>query len=265
MSPGSVKVGELSKDEFAAFFQELSQGLAKTSELEGIKNQLSDLANDRDTAKADISELKDELARTNKWIDDLCNRSRRNNVVVRGLSYEPFKDQMPCTEFLRRFFKEALDVEVLINRAHPTGDPRSKLLIAHLPLDKDVEAVFRNAPALRNTNYFVYRDFTKRVRKIRGKLFFVRKNIIKNDPRLKASVVYDHMYVGEHKFEWDENNGLRSGKEKGTVVLKRLLPKVDWDVIEEQLKNEPPQQRQQVTPQQRQEVTPQQNQGESSA
>lgn len=256
MSTGSVKVGELSKEELmkdiAKLFEVMSQGLAKSSELEGIKTQLSELSSDRDTAKADINELKGELERTNKWIDDLCNRSRRNNVVVRGLSYDAAKDQMPCPEYMRHFFKEALNVDVLVNRAHPMGDPRSKLLIAHLPLDKDVDAVFRKAPALKGTNYFVYRDFSKRVRNIRGKLFYIRKNISQSDPRLRASVVYDHMYVGTQKFEWDEKNGLRSGKEKGTEVLKRLLPKVDWEAIEEQLKNERP--ARQEPPQQRQEV-----------
>jgi len=158
-------------------------------------------------------------------LDDLEGRSRRNNVIFDGLKYSNGDDYR---KVVKEFCVNALKCpeNMWVNRAHPIGQDGQ--LIAHFPVDEDVQWIMRNTKKLKGTGYYINRDFTREVRKKRGRLHKVRKELERLGGKRKMPLVHDHLIVENCKFFWSEGK-LMAGKEDGCVKLKEML---DLDIAD---------------------------------
>lgn len=245
MENAKRKVGDMDLDEliiilnssFAKTFENLLEkkleNVAKSEDLENFKGQMENIEKENKRLRQELEAVNRKLEDSESRWDDLANRSMRNNLIFQGLVVRDSKTE---AETVQEFVREVLGEEVSVNRAHFLG--RSKQIIAHIPQDKHIQAIFSKTSLLRGTEFFIFRDFTKRVRNIRSKLMKIRWNLRNSECRLRVSVVYDHLYVGDKKLHWT-GTSLRCGEEDGWSVLRTCCPAVNWNLVREDLeKNE---------------------------
>lgn len=147
------------------------------------------------SAQADfVSKFK--LAELEMKVDDLENRSRRNNLVIWGIPEESEGETGDCQEFIRDFFSNHMNLQgdIEIERAHrsPAGkyakaqaQRRGKPRPIHVKLLRygDREKVLRSAPkSLKNKPYngqnvFIADDVSAKVREERKKLIAERNKM----------------------------------------------------------------------------------------
>ena len=143
------------------------------SEVQNVKTSLA--------AKADQS-LVDELV---KRIDDLENRSKRNNIVIWNVPEDAGKQFFSCEALVKNIFFDfmGLDENVEVMRAHRTtvqnrrgGAIRARPIHVALLRFTDKQYILRNAAAklkdhpFQEASLFILDDVSRKVREDRKKL-----------------------------------------------------------------------------------------------
>lgn len=207
--------------------------VAKKRDVEAIRAEIRKVEKDNQDIRTELQCLTKKLEDSERRWEDLSNRTRRNNVIVQGLD---ISGEESVVDSIQKFFSSALGVpNVKVNRAHFLGNPRDKRIIAHIPEDYHIGKIFANTAKLRGTTIYVYRDFTKKVRDLRQKLSKIGRKVKEVAPQERISIVYDHMYVGKSKLEWDQEK-LVIGKEDGWAFLEEKYPTVNWRMVKENQK-----------------------------
>ena len=125
-----------------------------------------------------------------KKIEDLSNRSRRNNIVIWGIPEKAEKsDGKDCIQFVKDFLRKDMDIsqEIEIERAHRSGNLNAKhsrpIHVKFLRYN-DREMVLRKAPKVLKTvkrfgdkKIFLSDDVTESVRADRKKLLTLRNKL----------------------------------------------------------------------------------------
>ena len=135
---------------------------------------------DVDNAIDDIGKLKTALEQANAKIDDLENRSRRNNVVIWGAPEGSEKGARDCVQFVEDLLADAVGPGA-VQRAHRSGRPpsaadngRGKPRPIHVGFAsyREKEAarrklieVFKEKPE--GVKMFVADDYSKRIQQMR--------------------------------------------------------------------------------------------------
>ncbi|XP_039291716.1 uncharacterized protein LOC120353123 [Nilaparvata lugens] len=159
-----------------------------------------------------------------KRVIDLEDRSRRNNLIFKGLKYnvKTFNPLSVVKNFCADYLGSRKDI--WINRAHPLGAAKDNgPIIAHFPDDSDVFHILKNAKKLKGTGYYVHKDFSFETRKSRAKLFAMRKEIIKIRPQEKVFVNHDRITIGNVTFGIEETGRLKIGNRSGEERLREIL------------------------------------------
>lgn len=213
----------LSKEEF---FKELDERLAKLASKEDVNAigvKIEALEKENASVQQRLAELSLKEKKLESAMDEIINRSRRNNVVFRGLKPETKEWETEIKKFCVNVLK--CSSQIIVNRAHPLGAGRSDgkppPIIAHIPMDRDINSIFANAKNLQGTGFVVHRDFTPTVQSKRYNLRQIKAKIGQGSARTK--IVFDHLYVGEKRFDWDLERGLICKGEDGCTVLKAML------------------------------------------
>ena len=99
----------------------------------------------------------------NVRLDDLEDRSRRNNLRFEGISESYRENWEQTADHVGRLVREKLGVEgdVAIQRAHRVGDPNSgrpRTIIANFLRFRDRQEILRNRHKLKNTDIYVNED-----------------------------------------------------------------------------------------------------------
>ncbi|KAG8246493.1 hypothetical protein J6590_083898 [Homalodisca vitripennis] len=136
MAPGGEKVGDLTpqqlKDIMSSLLDDKLAHLATKEDLACVSNQVAAQTKENQELKEQVGQLKkQEKAVLNKLLD-LESRSRRNNVIIGGLTWT---GSVPdYKQIVRQFCITQLGASdnIWINRAHPLGR-EGKILIAHIP------------------------------------------------------------------------------------------------------------------------------------
>lgn len=218
--------------------------------MENFNKKLSTLATKEDvsglTETVQVLSVENEEIKSNLQSLTLCNkiltkrlinledRNRRNNLIFKGLQFEPNETNFVLV--VRRFCMNYLRCHenLFINRAHLLGNPKknSSLIIAHFPCDDDVNFILSNVKKLKGTNYFVSKDFSYETRKKRGKLMALRKIIMSKKPGSKVRVVHDRLIIGEVSFTWDDDSGwLQFGNLNGEEKFNELLGNESEEIL----------------------------------
>jgi hypothetical protein len=166
--------------------------------------------------------LRSEIQLMKSKMDDLEGRSRRNNLIFKGIQNIGNKN---CEEGIKTFCLEVLGIEtdLFINRAHLLGKSKSTV-IAHFPRDKDISTIFSNVHKLKGSKFVIHRDVTKMTRVKIAKMLELKREILKIVGKVNVKLVHDSLIVEDVKFLWTD--GMRfvtADGEEGVSALKTLL------------------------------------------
>ena len=153
-------------------------------------------------------------------------RSRRNNLIFRGIDENMNEDDDECERRVLEIIREHLKLghEPVIQRAHRLGTlkRRRRLLFAHRapaapparPIIvcfrdyKDVDLILSTAYKLSNTKYGINKDFPKEIMDARSKLWPLYKTERERNPRgtvyigFPAKLVVDKRVVKDYFPDW---------------------------------------------------------------
>lgn len=112
------------------------------------------------TVGGSVEEVKVSISRANEElvnaVDDLNNRMRRNNLIIKGLSEEEKEDYTSTERIVREFFATKLETTLEpndIERAHRVGQPRpdfTRPIIVKFLNFKTKSDALRNGPKLKD-------------------------------------------------------------------------------------------------------------------
>ena len=190
MDSVNVRVDSLIKD-VASF---------RTS-LEFTQGQVDELIK----AELDVKRIKSNIEHLEEKIDDLENRSRRNNLCFEGIeesTNETWQDTENKVKHLITSHMPEVGGDIVIERAHRVGKPRSsaeskpRKIVARFLNYKDRESVLKAKKKLRGTNVFVNEDYSDRVMKKRMDLMPELKEARRRNQR--AFLRYDKLIIYEN-------------------------------------------------------------------
>ena len=136
-------------------------------ELGNIKKDITKLENNIKSIEKDFLDPDDASA---KWVE-LEDRSWRNNLRIDGFQETPNETWKTCEEKVQEVLKNNLGfaTEMEIDRCHRVkscnqsgqhqGHPHT--IICQLNKFKDKQQILNNAKKLRDTDIFIYEDFSK--------------------------------------------------------------------------------------------------------
>jgi len=222
------KVGELTQQQLITLLgglldQKLDQKLANLvtkEDMEQLSAKVTSLQEENVALKKELQALKRQDKMIKEKLVDLEGRSRRNNLIFKGLRAD--SRTRDFRQVVRQFCIEKLDTgNVWVNRAHPLGrDPST--IIAHLPDDSEVELIMSRVKMLKGTSYVVHRDFPQEVRLKRSRLAAVRAEVERVAGRRRMPLVHDHLILDGVRFTWEDGR-LLAGRQDGGDKLHQML------------------------------------------
>ena len=141
------------------------------------------------TSDLRVKEVKVQIEDVGNKLDDLENRSRRNNLRFEGIPESPnetWQESESKVKHLISSHMPEVGTDFVIERAHRVGTPRSdskpRKIVARFLNYKDREAVFKAKKKLHGTNMFVNEDYSDRVIKKRTELIPKLKEARRKNP-----------------------------------------------------------------------------------
>ncbi|XP_054280298.1 uncharacterized protein LOC128998267 [Macrosteles quadrilineatus] len=197
--------------------------MATKKEFSQLTGQVSELQKENIVLRKQIEDLQQRESVVMSRLVDLEGRSRRNNLIFRGLKWS--KETRNFNEIVRKFCNDVFGSAdtIFVNRAHPLGGSNNAI-IAHLPNDADIYYIMSRVRELKGTGYSVHRDYPKEVREKRACLSKLRDEIesVAGKQKNKISLYFDHMTFKGHRFTW-EGGELKAGNQDGAQLLQTLF------------------------------------------
>ena len=166
-------------DSIERIFREFNQRVSKLEEdLRDSKNEIVSLQRENQNKDIAIKSLTDRITELEAAtgdnpasfqpvldrLDDLEDRSRRNNIKIEGLPEADGGENWEQTAAnVSKLIKDKLEIteDILIERAHRVGQKsstRPRSVIAKFLRFRDREAVLKNSKKLKGTNIYVNED-----------------------------------------------------------------------------------------------------------
>ncbi|KAG8276385.1 hypothetical protein J6590_066749, partial [Homalodisca vitripennis] len=242
---GDITHGQLMAGLSGLLDQKLSK-LATKEDLVNLSRQVKELAEENKMLKDDVVRLQLQEKVICKKILDLESRSRRNNLIFRGLKWT--EKSPDYKQVVLKFCREMLGCgdRLWVNRAHLLGKDGSAV-IAHLPEDADVDYIMSRISSLKGTGYTVHRDFPMEVRHKRSCLAAVRSEVERVAGRMRMPLAFDHLTINSTRFTWEDGK-LMAGQRDGADQLKTLFNHSFIDFLDGLKERAPRQQRQPGAP-----------------
>lgn len=175
--------------------------------------QMKDAVN---TVSGSVEEVKVSLTRSSEElvdvVDDLNNRMRRNNLLVKGIAEQEKEDYAVTEQIVRDFFSSKLNLQVgNIERAHRVGHQRPNfhrpIIVKFLDFKSKMEALDKG-PKLKDISPKVWleEDFSPKVQFARKKLReFAKIHCKKNE---RYSVRYNKLHLNGMTYQFNSASGL---------------------------------------------------------
>ena len=136
------------------------------SSLEFTQAQVEELI----TSDLTVKKVKVQIEDLGNKLDDLENRSRRNNLCFEGIPESPNETWQESENKIKHLLSSHMPevgTDFVIEKAHRVGRPRSdskpRKIVARFLNYRDREAVFKTKKKLNVTNMFVNEDYSDRV------------------------------------------------------------------------------------------------------
>ncbi|CAN7941741.1 unnamed protein product [Ixodes hexagonus] len=200
----------------ASIEQRLEQSAASANErLTSIEHRIEALsfsAQKLEQCEASIESLKSQVVTLLDKVDDLENRSRRNNLIVYGINEEDNETLSSIRKaVIEDLFKSKMGVNVAsVERIHRLGRKaanKSRPVIIKFFDYNEKMLLMKNAPKLKGTKISVSEDYSRRVQEIRKQLWqTVKDNRTQDD---KVFLRYDKLILNNDVYAWDNVNNTR--------------------------------------------------------
>lgn len=159
-------------------------------------------------------------------IDDLENRSRRNNLVIYGVTEEAREDSKSLEQKVKKgIFKDILGIDVAsIERIHRVGYPQSERqrpVVLRLYNFAEKNKILSCCNKLKGSDISISEDFSKTVRETRAKLW---KSAAGDKAKgAKVSLVYDKIKIDGKLYVWDAEKNCRIEQTKLRAISQERL------------------------------------------
>ena len=180
----------------------------------------------------DVIKLQEHTKYLEDKIDDLENRSRRQNIVVHGIEEDDHENWEQTEEKLISMIRDRLQIEIppeQIERAHRTGfkhPAKPRPIVCKFISDKTKQRVLKNRKRLRGSKIYIDDDYSKKVREERMQL---KEYMF--EARSKGSFAYlrfKYLYIDNQKFTLSDlenmNNDQRSNTEDKGMASSDTFP-----------------------------------------
>ena len=169
------------------------------SSLEFTQVQVEELI----TSDLRVKEVKVQIEHLGNKLDDLENRSRRNNLCFVGIPESPKETWQESESKIKHQISSHMPevgTDFVIQRVHrvgrPLSDSKPRKIVARILNYKHREAVFKAKKKLHGTNMFVNEDYFDRVIKTRTQLMPKLKKARRKNQRaflrFDKLVIYDN-------------------------------------------------------------------------
>ncbi|XP_039300334.1 uncharacterized protein LOC120355737 [Nilaparvata lugens] len=206
---------------FSEILDSKLSNVATKKDIESLLDKVSALEIENACLRDKVDLLEKLSEKRDLKLIDLESRSRRNNLIFKGIENLGGED---CIAKVKKLCSDILGIhgEILVNRAHFLGKG-NKTVIAHIPRDEDINKIFGNVKKLKNTNIVIHRDYAREVRFKRGKLLALKKELSKMVPDIDVHLGFDFLKIEGTHFHWSTDNKLMAGAEDGVEKLKSML------------------------------------------
>lgn len=145
-------------------------------------------------------------------VDDLENRSRRNNLLVYGIKETADESNEGLENCVKReIFEDILGVHASgIEKIHRLGRKvanKTRPVILRFLDERDKSAVLSSCRRLKGSRFSISEDFSPRVQQIRKKLWDSAKELKKNGDKVVLS--FDKIKINGQVFIWDDTANTR--------------------------------------------------------
>ena len=140
-----------------------------------VDKEVSELKKDMITLQHQLHEVilqdsSESIKLLQEKIDDMEDRSRRNNIRVDGIPDVKSESWEESEQKVKNLLKDQMGIDVHIEHAHRTGmfnKSVKRTIVCRLYDYKQKEYIVRNARKLKGTNVFINEDFCKNTVQIR--------------------------------------------------------------------------------------------------
>lgn len=175
-------------------------------EVHGMREAVSELRQENEALKEQNSSLQSKLESLERKTDDLECRSKRNNIIIHGISRSGSED---CEGLVQDMLTDQLELSetVQFDRVHRLSGKPNAPIIARCTFYKDKVKILKEKGKLKGSTVFIGEDFSSRVREIRKKLTVHLRQAKAANKR--ATMVYDHLLIEGDKFVLDDKDALK--------------------------------------------------------
>ncbi|KAK8763386.1 hypothetical protein V5799_034005 [Amblyomma americanum] len=186
---------------------DISEMKHKLSNMETVVSHVTELAKRLEESEKELSSLRASMDNMMRKIDDLQNRSRRNNVVIHGIREVPDETyEQLRTSVVSGVFHEKLGVSVAsTERIHRIGRPsteRPRPVIVRFGNYNEKVEVLKNTKKLKDTNFSVHEHFSSNVRNRRKNLWKSAADNRKNGQ--KVALIFDKLKIDGVMYAWND-------------------------------------------------------------
>ncbi|XP_070388030.1 uncharacterized protein [Dermacentor albipictus] len=191
--------------EIAADIKEIKE--SRLAKMDKKLDQLTKLEEKVDSCQEQIANMNILIKDMQEKIDDLENRSRRNNLLIYGLPEVEGETPLILESAVNKnIIVDTLELkQVAIERIHRIGrgaPNKVRPVILKLLDSRDKSSILKRGYKLKGTGLSIAEDFSKRVRDTRRKLWNSAKtNRQRNE---KVSLVFDKLYINNRAYVWSD-------------------------------------------------------------
>ena len=148
---------------------------------EQLDEELAKLKNDVGKIQTDIKYIKDDLLHpeyVKEKLIELEDRSRQNDLQIDGVEETPNETWDICEGKVQDIVKNKLGIttEIEFDRCHRTGkfkknQAKPRTIVCRLLRFKDKEKILQKSKKLKNTETFIYEDFSKETMELQKSLW----------------------------------------------------------------------------------------------
>lgn len=195
-------------------FQEIKQSL---DEIPKLQQQMASQNESLASLRTEVEELKEKNRHLTEQLDDLTNRSMRDNLVFSGIPQSNDTESWEESEAKVHDVLRRLGVDnVSIDRAHRVyrrhaGTNKAVDIVARIPSSKDRVLILRNRKKLSGTNVYVNEQFSRKINTAR---FHLRQAMRSARTSGKTAVlIRDTLWIDNCAFVYDHDVGKVKPKE----------------------------------------------------
>ncbi len=138
-------------------------------------------------------------------INELENRSRRQNIVVKGIDDKEGETWEESKNKVEEILDRKMKIKVDIVRAHRVGRFNARYgrpIVVKLEKERDKEMVMRKKNELKGSLVFIEEDYSLKTRALRKKLFDIDKK--ERERGKRVIVTFDKVIIDGKQYAWNQ-------------------------------------------------------------